>query len=232
VEPRLRARAHAEHVPRGDYWNIEKKDAIGTVTADAILANPNDRTLYNRYISRFHRSPIGTTLYVDQPLENLGDLKTSGWDVDAKVRFDSGFGRFTVGLVGTYVSEYKQQLGPGFPMVSYLGNSFNGGNAYPKWQHAASWTTSAGPGSPPWSRPTPTAGRRRSSRAARTRSRASRASTSALKWSGIKDVSFKLGVRNVMDDLPPYTDVSSNGSHAAGWANAVGDPAAGSGTDS
>ena len=57
-----------------------------SVTTDAILANPNDLTLYNRFISRFHRSPIGTTLYVDEPLENLGKLKTAGWDIDAKVR--------------------------------------------------------------------------------------------------------------------------------------------------
>jgi iron complex outermembrane receptor protein len=27
-----------------------------------------------------------------------------------------------------------------------------------------------------------------------------------------------------MDRLPPYTDVSSYGSHAAGWANSFADP--------
>ena len=54
----------------------------------------------------------------------------------------------------------------------------------------------------------------------------------AVKWSGIKNLAIKLGVRNILDHLPPYTDVSSNGSHAAGWANAVADPAAGSGTRS
>jgi len=44
------------------------------------------------------------------------------------------------------------------------------------------------------------------------------------KYTGFKGFSIKLGVRNVMGDLPPYTDVSSNGSHAAGFANAVSDP--------
>ena len=46
----------------------------------------------------------------------------------------------------------------------------------------------------------------------------------SAKYSGIRHVAIKVGVRNVFDDLPPYTDVSSNGSHAAGWANAVADP--------
>jgi iron complex outermembrane receptor protein len=41
---------------------------------------------------------------------------------------------------------------------------------------------------------------------------------------GIKKLSLKLGVRNLMDRLPPYTDVSSYGSHAAGWANSFADP--------
>ena len=40
-------------------------------------------------------------------------------------------------------------------------------------------------------------------------------------YAGAAYLAIKLGVRNVLDHLPPYTDVSSNGSHAAGWANAV-----------
>ncbi|HEX7560438.1 MAG TPA: TonB-dependent receptor, partial [Usitatibacter sp.] len=128
-----------------DYWRIEKKDTIGTITADAILANPNDLTLYNQYIARFHRSAIGTTLFVDQPLENLGGLKTAGWDVDAKMRFNPAFAKVSLSLVGTYLSEWKSQLGKNFDFVSYLANSFNGGNAYPRWTHVASIDVERGP---------------------------------------------------------------------------------------
>ena len=81
-----------------------RRTEIGTVLADAILANPNDLTLYNRYISRFVRTPIGTTLYVDQPIENLGDLKTAGWDIDAHYRWDPGYGKFMVG--------FRERTGP------------------------------------------------------------------------------------------------------------------------
>jgi iron complex outermembrane receptor protein len=207
-----------------DYWNIEKKDAIGTITADAILANPNDLTLYNRYISRFHRSPIGTTLYVDQPLENLGDLKTSGWDFDARLRFAPDWARVTFGFMGTYVDTYKQQLGKDFPFVSYLGNSFNGGNAYPRWQHAVTLDLERGP----WLgtiEQTYTAGWVEAFAAGGTHDIPSTSRINlAVKYSGFRNLQVKLGVRNVMDDLPPYTDVSSAGSHAAGWANAVADP--------
>ena len=46
----------------------------------------------------------------------------------------------------------------------------------------------------------------------------------AVKWSGIRNLAIKLGVRNVQDQKPPYTDVSSNGSHAAGYPNAQASP--------
>ena len=207
-----------------DYWRIEKKDAIGTITADTILANPNDLTLYNQYIARFHRSPIGTTLFVDQPLENLGGLKTAGWDVDAKMRFDTPLAKTTLSFVGTYLTEWKSQLGKDFDYVSYLGNSFNGGNAYPRWTHVASVDFERGP----WLgtiEQTYTSGWTEAFLAGGTHEipGVSRINMAA-KYSGFRHFTIKLGVRNALDHLPPYTDVSSNGSHAAGWANAVADP--------
>ena len=207
-----------------DYWSIEKKDTIGTITGDQILANPADLTLYNRYISRFHRTPIGTTLYVDQPLENLGELRTAGWDVNAQARVTTGWGRFGVGIQGTYMTKYESQLGKDGPFRDYLGNNFQGGNAYPKWQHVVTMDWEKGP----WSatlEQTFVDGFTEAFLAGGTHEvpSVSRINLSA-KYTGIQNLSIKLGVRNALDHLPPYTDVSSNGSHAAGWANAIADP--------
>lgn len=208
-----------------DYWRIQKKDQIGTVTGDTILANPNDLTLYNRFISRFVRSAAGTTLYLDQPLENLGDLKTAGWDLDAKVRFNPGFAKVTLGLAATYLTEWKTQQGRDFPFVSYLGNSFNGGNAYPRWNHVASIDFESGA----WS-----ASIEQTFTAGWTEAFAGGGGTHLIpsherynvstKFTGLRHLTFKLGVRNLLDRLPAYTDVSSNGSHATGFANAAADP--------
>src|SRR5258706_1906936 len=65
-------RAPVTALPLGlEYWRIQTHAQIGTITGDTILANPNDLTLYNRYIRRLLSTPIVTTLYVEQPLENL-----------------------------------------------------------------------------------------------------------------------------------------------------------------
>ncbi|MFZ3322935.1 MAG: TonB-dependent receptor [Usitatibacter sp.] len=207
-----------------DYWSIHKKDTIGSVTADTILANPDDLTLYNRYIDRFHRAASGVTVYVDQPLENLGDLKTSGFDIDARARFDASFAKMTLGFTGTYVDTYELQQGKDLPFVSYLGNSFNGGNAYPRWMHVATLDMANGP----WQgtiEQTYVSGWVEAFANGGTHDIPSTSRINAqLRYLGIKHVALKLGVRNLMDRLPPYTDVSSYGSHAAGWANSVADP--------
>ncbi|HET7729039.1 MAG TPA: TonB-dependent receptor, partial [Usitatibacter sp.] len=118
-----------------DYWRITKKDNIGVLTADTILANPDDLTLYNQFRNRFVRNAQGTTLYVDQPAENLGGLRTAGWDVDVRVHFPILAGRLGLSFTGTYLTEWEQQNSKDGPYTQYLGNSFNGGTAYPRWTH-------------------------------------------------------------------------------------------------
>jgi iron complex outermembrane receptor protein len=208
-----------------DYWSINKKDTIGSITADTILANPNDLTLYNRFRSRFVRSANGVTLYVDQPLENLGELETSGFDFDARARFDAWYStRMVLSFTGTYVDTYKLQPGRDLPFISYLGNSFNGGNAYPRWTHVASVDLARGP----WQgtlEQTYTNGWIEAFQAGGTHRIPSISRVNAqVRYLGFRKLTLKLGVRNLMDRLPPYTDVSSYGSHAVGWANSVADP--------
>ena len=108
--------------------------------------------------------------------------------------------------------------------MSYLGNSFNGGNAYPRWTHVASVDMERGPWlgtieqtfTNGWTEAFAGGGTHHIPSVSRV--------NMAVKYSGIRHFAIKLGVRNILDHLPPYTDVSSNGSHAAGWANAVADP--------
>lgn len=207
-----------------DYWRITKKDNIGVLTGDTILANPDDLTLYNQFRSRFVRNAQGTTLYVDQPAENLGGLRTAGWDIDVRVRFPMGAGRLVLSLNGTYLTEWEQQNSKDGPYTQYLGNSFNGGTAYPRWTHVANVEYSMGP----WTfnvEQTYTHGWVEAFQLGGTHNIPSHSRINlATSFSGLRNLTLKLGVRNALDHLPPFTDVSSNGSHAQGWANAVADP--------
>ena len=46
----------------------------------------------------------------------------------------------------------------------------------------------------------------------------------SLAYKGIKDVTARIGVRNLFDTEPPFTASSSYGSHAAGYAASFTDP--------
>ena len=207
-----------------DYFYVEKKDQLAVLSADTILADPNDLTLYNRYSNRFVRNAAGTTLYVDQPIENLGGLRTAGFDLDVRTRLTPAFARVSIGLSGTYITKWEQQAGKDSPFVSYLGNSLNGGNVYPRWQHVASVDLERGPVTASieqtyhagWTETFQLGGTHRIPSHSRI--------NMSLKFQAWRGLAVKLGVRNVLDESPPFTDVSSNGSHAQGWANAVADP--------
>ncbi len=207
-----------------DYWRIEKKDNIGVLTADTILASPDDLSLYNRYRSRFVRNAAGTTLYVDQPAENLGGLNTAGLDVDVRTRWSAMRGMIGLSFAGTYITQWELQNGKDTPFVSYVGNSFNGGTAYPRWSHVASVDYALGK----WNfvlEQTYIHGWTEAFQLGGTHEIPSHSRFNlAASFSGVRNLVAKLGVRNVLDHLPPFTDVSSNGSHAQGWANSVADP--------
>lgn len=206
-----------------DFWSIQKKDNIGVLTADTILAT-GDLTLYNQFSHRFVRNAAGTTLYVEQPAENLGKLRSAGWDVDVRAKMAAPGGTVGMSFAGTYVSKWELQNSKDSPFTSYLGNSFHGGVAYPRWTHVAAADYTTGP----WNvvlEQTFTNGWVEAFQLGGTHKIPSHSRVNlAVAWTGYRGLTLRVGARNVLDHLPPFTDVSSNGSHAQGWSNSVADP--------
>jgi iron complex outermembrane recepter protein len=75
--------------------------------------------------------------YVITTTENLGDIKTSGFDVAFNTRTDpTNFGRFTFRLNGTYLTKWEQQLVAGGEFFNPLGRYSEELNfPVPRWQH-------------------------------------------------------------------------------------------------
>jgi iron complex outermembrane recepter protein len=120
-----------------DYWNIRKTDVISDLNEKTILSNP---TRYAAYITR----DSADTPTVLLKKENQGQLRTSGLDVDVTYRLPaSEFGRFTLGMNGTYIMEYERQFGKLEPLVSNLGRFLND-QVIQRWRHRASVDWSMG----------------------------------------------------------------------------------------
>jgi len=217
-----------------DYWHIQKKDQISVIGGDAIMSDP---TLYERYKSRIHRLPGPNSFvsYIETPVENLGELKTSGIDVDVKASWPlgDGLGRLGASFAGSFIRQWKQQNGKGTPFVSYEGTAGDGASVQPvpKWQHTLGldwavgnwsvtlenvfvkgWTESAG------------LVEANVGPAIEHEVKDSSRWNLALGWKPMPALALRVGARNLFDQDPPFTAVSSYGSHVTGYAGSFVDP--------
>jgi iron complex outermembrane receptor protein len=214
-----------------DYWHIQKKDQIGVIGGDAIMA---DADLYQRYNARIHRLASGFISYIETPVENLGELKTNGIDVDVKASWSLGsMGRLGASFAGSYINTWKQQNGKGTPFVSYEGTAGDGAGVQPvpQWQHTLGldwnlgnwnftlenvfvkgWTESAG------------LVEANVGPAVEHKVKDSSRWNMAVGWKPMPALALRVGARNVFDQDPPFTAVSSYGSHVTGYAGSFVDP--------
>jgi iron complex outermembrane receptor protein len=91
-----------------DFWRIQVTDTIGTLSDAVIFNDPA------RYAAFFIRDANRNLLYVNAQSHNLGETYTSGEDVTATWTIPTAkFGKFVVGMDGTYTNRYDYQTEPG-----------------------------------------------------------------------------------------------------------------------
>ena len=214
-----------------DYWHIQKKDQIGTIGGDAIMS---DTTLYQRYNARVHRLASGFISYIETPVENLGDLKTNGIDLDVKTGWSFGaMGRLSASYSGSFINQWKQQNGKGTPFVSYEGTAGDGAGIQPvpKWQHTLGLDWSLGNWNVTlenifvkgW---TESAGLVEANVGPSVEHKVKDSSrwNLGVGWKPMPTLALRLMARNVLNQDPPFTAVSSYGSHVTGYAGSFVDP--------
>ncbi len=212
-----------------DYWNIQKRDQIGVITGDTLMAEPG---LYAKYKSRVKRTSAGFISYIETPVENLGELKTSGLDLDVRSSFDlAALGRLGVTFTGTRIMKFEQQNGKGLPFTDYVGKSLGGNAPVPDWQHTLGFDLTQGA----WNvalENTFTKGWTESASVVDTnlgvnapyKVKDTSRWNLALSYRGFKDLRMTVGARNLTNAEPPFVASSSYGSHAAGFAGSFADP--------
>jgi iron complex outermembrane recepter protein len=212
-----------------DYWNIQKRDQIGLISGDTLMAEPG---LYQRYKSRVKRTSAGFISYIETPVENLGELKTSGLDIDVKTGFAlGGMGRLGVGLNATRVLKFEQQNGKGEPFTDYLGKSLGGFPPTPKWQHTLSFDWTMGDFNVAlentftegWTEAAPVVNTNLGVDAPYKVKDTNRWNL-AMTYRGFANTRLTVGARNLTNEEPPFVASSSYGSHAAGFAGSFADP--------
>ena len=210
-----------------DLWAIKITNAISTLPQSTLFAN------YAQFQQYFHFAQPGNLLsitnncpgpkcgYVDQISQNLGGTNTNGVDLSAQYRLRSNIGQFDMALNSTFVNKYEYQDYPGGPWNPNVGAYVGSGPVF-RWQHnlAVNWAYNAfalGTAVHYKSGYTdfiPT-------------NRVSAYTTTDLygSWSPMKGTSLVLGVRNLFDRDPPFTnqaDLFQAGGWDSRYANATG----------
>ena len=198
-----------------DYFDVEVKETItaGAASVTTILADPTRfSSLIVRNAPDVNASGAGPIAYILQGLVNLGKVKVKGADLDLKGRvLNTGSNKVTLRLNGTYFSKYDVQ-NLNLSYSSQINNPANGSiGVVLRWRHTAGATWDTGPWSTSLTQNYQTGYNDVRTplqpAAVPTRKVASYTTyDTQIAYSGIKDVKLMLGVKNLFDTNPPYTN--------------------------
>jgi iron complex outermembrane receptor protein len=207
-----------------DYWNIRKRNVITVLPTEIVYENYDvygDTNLVRGPPDPLYPGLPGPIVAVIGWNQNVGNNATSGVDVSLRaVSEPTRAGRFTASLEGTYVIDWTEHLNALAPQ------SVEGGYLLapvPRWRHYVQLTWEHGAWSATLAQrhqsgytdgnPTPSG-------------EARRVGTYSLvdlqgAYRGFGNTTVALGVRNLFDRNPPFTNVT--GFHV-GYDPAYGDP--------
>jgi iron complex outermembrane recepter protein len=211
-----------------DYWHINMSDMIASLPQAAFMSNPA------AYSSIFVRNPDGSLAYINDTLTNLGGQRVSGIDLSGNYQFPTtSAGIFKVGLDGTYLTQFDNQIVNGGPWVSNIGQFGLAGNgtvsSLPivsfRWRHnlRLQWTKGE------WS--TQVTESYNSSYMDQNTTPVPAANNHVIpaysvvnlsvSYNGIKNMTIVGGINNLFDVMPPATN---NSSYPYGYLSSAASP--------
>jgi iron complex outermembrane receptor protein len=216
-----------------DAFKIDLKDTIVNGVTLATILGDLDR--YGHLVQRGPVDPAFPTLpgpitSITQTNLNLGETRVTGIDLDGRWIIANGaFGRFAAQASGTYFIKYKTQNPDGtFDDGVDQPNTATGG-LIPRWKHylAVDWST--GPWGVTlaqnfqkghWDLPATNAA------AGDPQRRVGNYETydMQVRYTGIKSLTLKAGVRNLTDRNPPYSNAGGQTSFQGGYDSVYADP--------
>lgn len=212
--------------------NLKNQIVVGGLSSAYFLANADRATQYASFIQRGapdgNASGVGPITGILQTNANLFKTQLAGVDVDAKYGWRMASGnRLTGRISGTYLSKYDVQ-GPSGAYTSALDTALNsGGGVVLRWKHNASLAYEMGPLSASLSQNyqkgyVDVLGSRVAAGSVPRKVEAYQTFDVQATYSGIKSTKLTVGIKNLTDRDPPYTNLASN--FLGGYDVSYGDP--------
>ncbi len=185
-----------------DYWNIALKDKIAALPEQTIFGN------FEKYRALFLRNPDGSPFAIENFLNNLGEVKTDGIDLNVAYRLPrNAFGGISFNVDGTYVHKYDYQNERNGAFVENAGRYADSMVVF-RWQHTATVAWNNGPWGATLSNSYKTGYVDQNLVPAQFANKASSYSLWNLSgsYTGFKGLTLLAGVKNVLDEEPPFSN--------------------------
>lgn len=219
-----------------EYFNIDIDNRIrnGYDAADVL----NNLTKFGSLVRRgpaqaaFPGLP-GPIVDINQINLNAGKLKLSGFDLDARWRGEATpYGRFSLGLSGTYYAKYDEQLPDGSFRTRIDTPDQSTGGVNTRWKHyatvgwqAGSWNVTLAQKYQPGYNDLPGTFEDPSDPTFKPRRVAAYVTYDAqAAWQFNRALLLTLGVRNLTDVDPPYSNAGGQTAFQSGYDPTYGDP--------
>ena len=130
-----------------DFWQIDVTNQISSIPQSTLFGNYSQFAQYFNFLQPGNLLSITSNCpgpkcgYVDQRLQNLGAVNTSGFDFGVQYRIRSDFGQIDTNLQSTLMRKYNYQDYPGGAFNQNVG-VYSGTGPVFRWQHnlTVNWT--------------------------------------------------------------------------------------------
>jgi iron complex outermembrane receptor protein len=209
-----------------DFWWVRLTQTIGSITDSTLAGDYATFKNYFHFAANNQLSTDGTQCpgsncgYIDIRTQNLGGTNTNGVDLSATYKLRTGsYGTFGFNLNSTYVIKYEYQDFADGPWNQNVG-IFSGTGPIFRWQHNVNLSWLLGPYS------AGLAGHYKSGYIDQDPSNNVASYTTFDlfgSWAPTKALTLTLGVKNLFDRDPPYTNQTNN-FQGGGWDSRYTDP--------
>ena len=213
-----------------DWWQIERINTIRTGPDLDIL-----REYYDLYSANWIRDASGTVVLVDRRFVNSGGTLMSGVEVDLNFRGELAGGNWNVNLNGSYLDNYQDKLLEFMPYSdNKVGEYIRYWSLPLRWKHTLGFAWSRGD----WSHSLtqlyrhgykdeePTSVSTGHYIPSQWNPDVDRYITYnySTTYSGFEGLRLTFGVKNLLDEDPPFTAHKNDWASGAGWEPRVADP--------
>lgn len=212
-----------------DWWEIERINTIRGVTLDTLIAE------YDLFTANWIRDSSGRVVQIDQRFVNTGGTLTSGVEIDANLLGELAGGNWRIHLNGNYLDSFRSKSLASQPYGSSTVGVYEPYFNLPlRWKHTLGFSWGKGD----WTHTltqiyrdgytdyAPPGIRNGSYIPPEWESEVDEYITYnySVGWTGIDKMRLTFGVRNLLDEDPPFTLRYLDHGDGAAWDARVGDP--------